>query len=33
MLEVKLTKKVKKLHIIDQGIGMTSDEVENTSTN
>jgi molecular chaperone HtpG len=27
MLEVKLIKRV-KLHIIDQGIGMTSDEVE-----
>ena len=28
MLEVKIDKEGKKLHIIDQGIGMTSDEVE-----
>tara|TARA_B100001027_G_scaffold156881_1_gene110431 strand:- start:741 stop:2627 length:1887 start_codon:yes stop_codon:yes gene_type:complete len=27
-IEVKIDKKAKKLHIIDQGIGMTSDEIE-----
>merc|ERR1711924_480 len=27
-IEVKIDKKGKKLHIIDQGIGMTSDEIE-----
>ncbi len=29
MIEVKLDKKGKKLHIIDQGIGMTAEEVKN----
>ena len=29
MIEVKIDKENKKLHIIDQGIGMTKDEVEN----
>ncbi len=28
IIEVKIDKKVKKLHIIDQGIGMTADEVK-----
>ena len=28
MIEVKVDKKAKKLHIIDQGIGMTSQEIE-----
>ena len=28
IIEVKIDKEVKKLHIIDQGLGMTSDEVE-----
>jgi molecular chaperone HtpG len=32
IIEVKLTKK-EKLHIIDQGIGMTSQRLKNTSTN
>ena len=27
-IEVKVDKKAKKLHIIDQGIGMTADEIE-----
>ena len=28
MIEVKVDKKGKKIHIIDQGLGMTADEVE-----
>ena len=28
MIEVKIDKEKKKLHIIDQGIGMTKEEVE-----
>ena len=28
LIEVKVDKKGKKLHIIDQGIGMTADEIE-----
>ena len=28
IIEVKIDKKGKKLHIIDQGIGMTADEIE-----
>ena len=32
LIEIKLDKKGKKIHIIDQGIGMTSDEVKKSST-
>ena len=32
VIEVKVDKKGKKLHIIDQGIGMTADEIENILT-
>ena len=28
IIEVKIDKKKKRLHILDQGIGMTKDEVE-----
>ena len=31
VIEVKVDKKGKKLHIIDQGLGMSSDEIEITS--
>ena len=33
IIEVKIDKEGKKIHLIDQGIGMTSDEVRNTLTN
>jgi molecular chaperone HtpG len=32
IIEIKVDKEGKKIHIIDQGLGMTADEVENTST-
>ena len=31
IIEVKIDKEGKKIHIIDQGLGMTADEVKNTS--